>query len=108
MANGNTIAEIRSILSDKSKVSQGVVNRLQLSLMAEIYEKQEAAANDEKSHRAAVEIRLGELERRSLGMWVWRHPKAATAIFLSLYTFAISDIRDPFLAMLSDAFKLIF
>jgi hypothetical protein len=108
MANGNTIAEIRAILGDKQKVSQGVVNRLQLSLTAEIYEKLESAAADEKKHREAIEVRLVELERRSVGMWVWRHPKAATAMFLSLYTFAISDIRDPFLAMLADALKLIF
>lgn len=100
MANGNTIAEIRSLLAEKSKISQGVVNRLTLSLMAEMYQKQLDAAEDERKNREETKVRLDLLEKRSWGLWIWNHPKAATVIMLSLYSFAISDIRDPVMGWL--------
>lgn len=108
MANGNTIAEIREILSDKTKVSQGVVNRLTLSLMAEIYEKQVKQGEEDAAHKVAVDKRLAELERRSVGMWAWNHPKSAFAILIFTFSFLISDIRQPAVAWLTEFFKLVF
>ena len=51
--------------------------------------------------------KVDELSARSIGLWVYGHPKMALTIFLALYSFSISDIRQPFLAWLTEIAKLI-
>lgn len=114
MANGKTIEEIRSLLHDKAKMSQGVVNRLTLSLMAEVYQNQiDSNAEDKKNREALeaqikkIEARQDDFERRSVSVWIWKHPKAALVIMLSLYSFAISDIRQPVMDWFGEAIQAI-
>lgn len=55
----------------------------------------------------AYKSAVDELKRRSFGLWVYNNPKSALFFSLLLYSFAISDIRQPVLAWLTEIVKLI-
>ena len=48
--------------------------------------------------------RVTNLEKRSLGMWIARHPFKFTAFVLIVISFLVSDIRHPMIDLIKTAF----
>jgi hypothetical protein len=104
MYNGSSalVTKIEALLGEK-KISTMAAVRL-------ILEKQlnDIKENHLRDERLELIIkRQDEIERRSLGMWIYKHPKRAFAIVFVFYSFAISDIRQPVFAWLGGIVKVI-
>jgi len=54
-----------------------------------------------------IMLRQDELERRSTGMWVYKNPRKALVLSFILYSFTISDIRQPVMLWVSEFVGLI-
>jgi len=89
MANGETLNEIRMILSGNEPMSQDVFNRLTLSLTAEIYTK-----------LTVLEARQDKIEKKSIIPWIENNKPVALA--LAILTFIVvvfvPDVLKPVIA----------
>lgn len=56
---------------------------------------------------ADYKAKIDHLEKRSVGLWIYNHPKLAATLVLILYSFAISDIRQPIMDWLGEVAKLL-
>lgn len=89
MADGQTLKEIRSILASDDKLPQNTVNRLMLSIMAELYEKKadaESVTQLTANLAAFVEMNkqlkndVEKLKEQSIVRWVMDNKAIATFI----------------------------
>lgn len=94
MANGETLREIREMLASEEKMSSPVVQRLTLSLVAEIYEAQKGVAEALKMATRAEDIRhakidedLATIKNKSIVIWLERN-KAVSAM-ISVLVFIV-------------------
>ena len=102
--NGSSalITEIEHLLGEK-KLSTAAAMRLLLEK-----ELSDIKANHErKLQLESLQARQDELEKRSLGFWAYKNPKIALTIFIALYSFSISDIRQPLIEWLNQIVGLL-
>lgn len=102
--NGSTalIKKIETLLGDK-KLSTPVAVRLML---------EKDLADIKSNHERDIllqelKARQDEFEKRSIGFWAHKNPKLALFIFIALYSFSISDIRQPFMEWLNQMVGLL-
>lgn len=99
--NGSAVLidKIEGLLTEK-KLSTPAAMRLMLELELN---------NIKRNHERDMEIeKLKQEMQYSWGLWAAKHPKTATALFLLIYSFALSDIRKPFLDWLVANIKTVF
>ena len=73
MSNGDTINEIKSLLSEKGAIKTQIALRLLLDISAKTYLEQERRI-------AALETKLDKVEKSSIVLWVQKNPSAAVFI----------------------------
>jgi hypothetical protein len=80
MANGDTIQEIKGLLSEKGAIKTPIALRLTLDISAQIYDK----LTQQEERIKCLEDRVEKVERNSIMIWIQNNPKLAVFI-LTLY-----------------------
>ena len=90
--NGSTalVEKIEHLLGEK-RLSTSAAIRLMLEKM--LHDIKENHYRDMEIQE--IKERQELLEKRSLGFWAYNNPRKAFTAFLILYSFAVSDIREP-------------
>lgn len=78
MSNGETVKEIKSLLSEPGAIKPTTAQRLTLELMTQLYDKMERYEGNQK----VLLDRVDSLEKKSIIIWIENNPK--------LFTFLIS------------------
>ena len=91
MTNGETAKEVKSLLSEKGKISGTTAQRLTLDLLVQLYEKQE----EDRNAREELKAQIDRVERASIVLWIQNNPKLAL-FFMTIYLLVtqLIDIRD--------------
>lgn len=90
--NGSSalVKKMETLLSEKKLSTPSAVRLMLEKDLADI-------KADHERDKLLQELRSRQdlLEARSVGMWAYNNPRKATALFFVLYSFSISDIRQP-------------
>ena len=108
MANGETLKEIKSLLSEQGAIKTSVAMRLMLDLMSQLYEKIDEYHEEQLLQSTRLDLieknmtdRVEKVERASIVLWVQNHPKIAIAIMTAyLVVSATLDVRQVLAATL--------
>lgn len=99
MANGDTIAEVRQLLSEKGALKQQTALRLSLALQAQIYEKQIAQdtridelEKETKQKIEAIRDEVKIVKNASIVLWIQNNPKLA--LFVATFCITLSALVD--------------
>jgi hypothetical protein len=86
---------------------EGVMTVFKEITNEDIYSQlQELTCLAKATHEQACKTngRVTNLEKRSLGMWIARHPFKFTSFVLITISFLVSDIRHPMIDLIKTAF----
>ena len=102
--NGKTalVKKMETLLQEKKLSTPSAVRLMLEKDISDIKENHERdALLQELRNRQDI------LERRSVGMWAYKNPRKAMVLFFALYSFSISDIREPVMSWVSQLVGLI-
>ncbi len=102
--NGSTalVKKMEMLLSEKKLSTPSAVRLMLEKDLADI------KADHERDIRLQeISDRQDLIEKRSVGFWAYNNPRKAMALFFILYSFSISDIREPVMSWVAGFVGLI-
>lgn len=88
MANGETIAEIKTLLAEEGAIPTKTALRLSLDLQLQIFERQDKQDKDQQE----LATRVKRQEETNVVMWIQNNPKLA--LFITTLYLIIASLVD--------------
>lgn len=100
MANGETLKEVRALLNDEIAMPSKAVQRLTLSMLADLYEAVHEAQGNEDVRHAKIDADLNVLKSKNIVLWIEQNkPVAAVLSVLVFIVFMfMQDVAVPWIA----------